>query len=138
MVQNDKTPAHAFQTKSKPTAAETQTEEVRDWCKEKVDIQRIKQSKRQDMDTNIQTHTRSCTVHTPQRHQVGHNRQNLRPNQRRGGRAAQTKHHWQTACFCCTPSPEEHATKPIKTPQIPGHLDDPSPHSESSSWPGLT
>lgn len=88
-----KTPAHAFQTKSKPTGAWTQTEEVRAGKMQRNNGSTKDQAvKKRDTDTNIETH--NYVQHTRTYRNATkkvHNCQNPCPNQRQGGRAAHDK-----------------------------------------------
>lgn len=104
-----------------------------DWFKEAMEVQRIKQSKTTGHQQKYIKNTH--TVHT---HHNGtkkvHHRQNPRPNQRQGGRAAQDK---TPLADCLLLS---HATNPIKTPKNPGHTGSPFPkfRAQLLAWPDLS
>lgn len=137
----DETPAHASPTKSKPTVAVTQTEEVRAASVQRNDgytkDQAVKKNRtrtqiyKQIRWRTVYTHHNGTKIYTIARIHV----------QTRGREEEQpkTKHHWQTACFFSPPS--SRGTRHYNPSKPPQKItwDTPFPrNSEPSSWPGLT
>lgn len=112
----------------------------RDRCKETMDTRRIEQIKTTGhKQKHINTRTRAYVQYThttapPKKDTIARIHVQTRGREEE---QPKTKHHWQTACFCRPPPPEEHATNPIKnTPNLWGTLGTPLPHIQSPA-PGL-